>query len=395
MASLPSLSRRLRQLRLTITHTRPSSFLLLLLLLVFHRPLLSLLSSSTPPPATLAIFIQASNFTLLHLPRLLTTLYHPSNHYLLHLDAKIPLSDRHFAIRQLTHARPNVHILPSEPITYAGVTMLVNTINAIETLLSHPWDFFINLSAADYPLVSPVLMRQVLAPLAISSPPPNFLQPQISTHPIFWFRHRRLELVYIDPALWMDSHVPLQDHALYASNVTHPLPPQRFPPLMKTEAWTILHRTFATYAVRSPQARRLQLALSTARASDELYFGTLLTNSMEFNKTLIADAFRFIHWQSNGKLQSRPIFLDDLFENNRTLTKNVETMIEESGALFARKFHQPDSNILDWVDRLAQGEEDVFPEIRLRAMRWKIRVRERIECAMRERANVGKCMPHR
>ena len=51
----------------------------------------------------------------------------------------------------------NVHMITkANMVTYRGPTMVANTLHACAILLkkSRDWDWFINLSASDYPLVT-------------------------------------------------------------------------------------------------------------------------------------------------------------------------------------------------------------------------------------------------
>nr|DAD25864.1 TPA_asm: hypothetical protein HUJ06_027332 [Nelumbo nucifera] len=96
------------------------------------------------------------------LRRVLQAVYHPRNYYLLHLDveaspaerlelAKFAKSDR--VLREFN----NVLVVgKANMVTYKGPTMIACTLHAIAILLKQAkeWDWFINLSASDYPLIS-------------------------------------------------------------------------------------------------------------------------------------------------------------------------------------------------------------------------------------------------
>lgn len=82
--------------------------------------------------------------------------------------------------------------------------MLLVTLDCLAALIAHredvPWSFFINLSAADYPLVAPTTLRLVLSLNSVSSV--SFFQAQLATKNTGWFFTRRFSSVYLDPALW-------------------------------------------------------------------------------------------------------------------------------------------------------------------------------------------------
>ena len=94
--------------------------------------------------------------------RLVKALYHPRNHYVLHLDLDASPEERielaMFAKLDPTLAMSaNVYVIgKANLITYMGPSMTASTLHAAAILLrkSRDWDWFINLSASDYPLVT-------------------------------------------------------------------------------------------------------------------------------------------------------------------------------------------------------------------------------------------------
>jgi len=125
--------------------------------------------SPTPAPAPakpgtprFAYLISGSKGDLEKLWRTLHALYHPLNHYVVHMDLESPVEERkeiaHRIERQHVFAEVgNVYVIPkSNMVTYRGPTMVSNTLHACAILLkrSKDWDWFINLSASDYPLVT-------------------------------------------------------------------------------------------------------------------------------------------------------------------------------------------------------------------------------------------------
>lgn len=122
----------------------------------------------TPPPPSgtdiprLAYLISGSKGDLNQLWRSLFALYHPRNIYVLHLDLESPEEEREELVaRAANHSLftkvGNVHVIKkANIISYRGPTMVANTLHACAVLLkkSKDWDWFINLSASDYPLVT-------------------------------------------------------------------------------------------------------------------------------------------------------------------------------------------------------------------------------------------------
>jgi len=89
-------------------------------------------------------------------------MYHPHNRYVVHLDLESSAKERadlfEFVMNHELFKRfENVKMITkANLITYRGPTMVANTLHAAAILLKEcgDWDWFINLSASDYPLVT-------------------------------------------------------------------------------------------------------------------------------------------------------------------------------------------------------------------------------------------------
>lgn len=96
------------------------------------------------------------------LKRVLQAVYHPRNYYLLHLDLEASDSERlelvKYAKSEIVFREfKNVMVVgKADLVTYKGPTMIACTLHGIAVLLkwAKNWDWFINLSASDYPLMS-------------------------------------------------------------------------------------------------------------------------------------------------------------------------------------------------------------------------------------------------
>ena len=115
-----------------------------------------------PPPPRLAYLISGSRGEHKMVRRALLALYHPYNQYVVHLDAESSAEERldlfNFVKNCSTFVQfGNVRMITkANLVTYRGPTMVSNTLHAAAVLLkdSGEWDWFINLSASDYPLVT-------------------------------------------------------------------------------------------------------------------------------------------------------------------------------------------------------------------------------------------------
>lgn len=116
-------------------------------------------SSSVP---RLAYLISGSAGDGESLKRTLKALYHPLNKYVVHLDLEAPANERMELINYVKNEElfvkvGNVRMIRrSNLVTYRGPTMVCNTLHAAAILLKQggDWDWFINLSASDYPLLT-------------------------------------------------------------------------------------------------------------------------------------------------------------------------------------------------------------------------------------------------
>jgi hypothetical protein len=121
---------------------------------------------ASPPPGAavprLAYLISGSKGDLDRLWRALHALYHPRNQYVVHLDRESPVSERLALAARVANSTVfrragNVHVIRrANMVTYRGPTMVANTLHACAVLLRRggAWDWFINLSASDYPLMT-------------------------------------------------------------------------------------------------------------------------------------------------------------------------------------------------------------------------------------------------
>uniref|UniRef100_A0A453H474 Xylosyltransferase 1 n=1 Tax=Aegilops tauschii subsp. strangulata TaxID=200361 RepID=A0A453H474_AEGTS len=173
----------------------------------------ALSAQARAPPASpprFAYLISGSAGDAGMLRRCLLALYHPRNHYILHLDAEAPDSDRaalaaFVASHPVLAAARNVRVVEkANLVTYRGPTMVTTTLHAAAAFLwgegrgkGADWDWFINLSASDYPLVTQDDMMEVFSELPRDL---NFLD---HTSDIGWKAFARAMPVIIDPALYM------------------------------------------------------------------------------------------------------------------------------------------------------------------------------------------------
>ena len=128
------------------------------------RPVVNYLNTpktSKSYPVSFAYLISGSKGDSGKVKRLIRALYHPGNYYLIHLDYGAPESEHREIVEFVASDSVfgqfgNVWVVGKRNlVTYRGPTMLSTTLHAMAMLLrSCKWDWFINLSASDYPLVT-------------------------------------------------------------------------------------------------------------------------------------------------------------------------------------------------------------------------------------------------
>nr|KJB81884.1 hypothetical protein B456_013G168800 [Gossypium raimondii] len=165
-----------------------------------------------PPPSgpalpRFAYLVSGSKGDLEKLWRTLHALYHPRNQYVVHLDLEAPAVERvTLASRIANHTVfskvGNVYMITkANMVTYRGPTMVANTLHACAIHLnrSKNWDWFINLSASDYPLVTQDDLIDAFSDLNRNL---NFIE---HTSQLGWKADKRAMPLIIDPGLYMST----------------------------------------------------------------------------------------------------------------------------------------------------------------------------------------------
>ncbi|NP_001309203.1 Beta-glucuronosyltransferase GlcAT14A [Zea mays] len=291
-------------------------------------------------PVTFAYLISASTGDASRAARLLAALYHPGNSYLLHLDREAP-AEEHRRLAELVSGRGvyaragNVWIVGRPNlVTYRGPTMLTTTLHAVAVLLRlrRRWDWFINLSASDYPLVTQDDLMEAFAGLPRDL---NFIQ---HTSHLGWKIKKRARPVILDTALYEDGRAELIRPVNISTNL------RRLPTAFKLftgSAWTMLSRAFAEYVTMGWDdnlPRTLLLYHANIVSSPEFYFQTVACNSRRFRNATVNHDLHFIRWDTPPK--QHPLYLT---------ARDYRRMLL-SGAAFARKFRDGDP-VLDRIDR--------------------------------------------
>ncbi|KAJ8643127.1 hypothetical protein MRB53_004875 [Persea americana] len=313
---------------------------------VFVESKLTISPTSSNPLPRLAYLISGSAGDGENLRRTLKALYHPLNWYVLHLDLESSPGERlelvEFVKKEPIFTRfGNVRVVVrANLVTYRGPTMVANTLHAAAILLKEGgvWDWFINLSASDYPLVT---QDDLLHTMSGFPRHLNFIE---HTSDIGWKEYQRAKPVIIDPGLYntkkSDVYWVTEKRSV----------PSAFR-LFTGSAWMMLSRPFIEFCIWGWDnlPRTILMYYANFLSSPEGYFHTVICNAPEFRNTTVNHDLHFISWDNPPKQHPHFLNLDD-----------YQKMVD-SNAPFARKFDGNDPAVLDKIDKeLLDRDADGF-----------------------------------
>ncbi|GAB4843697.1 hypothetical protein Ancab_013661 [Ancistrocladus abbreviatus] len=288
---------------------------------------------SLPSPPSIAYFISGSSGDLSRIFRLLLSIYHPNNVYLLHLDPFAPQSDRdNLALRvhsvPIFRAAQNVHVIGKADFAYPkGSSPISSVLRGASILLrlSSNWDWFINLSAGDYPLVTQDDLLHIFSFL------PKDLNFVNHTSYIGWAESRRLKPIIVDPGLYLSQKTGMF-HATQKREL-----PNAFQ-MFTGSSMSVLNRKFVEFCILGTEnlPRTLLMYLANTPSSLVHYFPTILCNS-QFKTTTVNHSLVYATFDKPSKVEPLPVSVYD-FED-----------IVQSGSAFATQFPLNDP-VLDRID---------------------------------------------
>ncbi|KAK9920684.1 hypothetical protein M0R45_029232 [Rubus argutus] len=269
------------------------------------------------------------------LKRLLQAVYHPRNYYLLHLDLEASAAERfelakYVKSESVIRAFRNAMVVgEADLVTAKGPTMLASTLHAIAILLKRTehWDWFINLSASDYPLMSQDDLLHIFSYLPRDL---NFLE---HSGNIGWKESQRARPIIIDPGLYHTKK-----SGVFWANERRSMPASF--KLFMGSTWVVLTRSFLEFSVLGWDnlPRTLLMYFTNFLSSPEGYFHTVICNHKDYQNTTVNHDLHYLRWDSPPKLN--PV--------NLTL-EHYNDMIQV-GAPFAGTFARDDP-VLDKIDK--------------------------------------------
>ncbi|XP_042500831.1 beta-glucuronosyltransferase GlcAT14A-like [Macadamia integrifolia] len=266
--------------------------------------------------------------------RLLLAVYHPRNRYLLHLEPDASKEEREKlveAVRAVPAIRAfgNVDVIGKpDPVTYMGSSNIAATLRAAAILLrvDSGWDWFITLSAMDYPLLTQDDLSHVFSTVRREL---NFID---HTSDLGWKEFQRVQPIVVDPGIYLARRTQI-----FQATQKRPTPDAfKF---FTGSPWVILSRAFLEFCVLGWDniPRTLLMYFTNVLIPQEGYFHSVVCNSPEFRNTTVNSDLRYMIWDNPPRME--PHYLN---------ATDYDLMVQ-SGAAFARQFHK-DDRVLDIVD---------------------------------------------
>ncbi|XP_037410948.1 beta-glucuronosyltransferase GlcAT14A-like [Triticum dicoccoides] len=266
--------------------------------------------------------------------RLLLAVYHPRNQYLLHLSADAPEAERLELAAAVARAAPAIAAFGNVDVvgrpaagTPMGSSGLAATLRAAAALLrlDAEWDWFVTLSAADYPLLTQDDLIHVFSSV------PRHLNFIDHTSDIGWKESQRVQPVIVDAGIY------LAGRNQFFQSTEKRATPDGFK-FFTGSPWVILNRRFIEYCIFGWEnlPRTLLMYFTNVMLPLEGYFHSVACNS-DFRNFTVNNDLRYVAWDDPPQMEPR--FLN--------ITHYEE--IVESGVPFARKFREKEY-LLDKID---------------------------------------------
>ncbi|CAI8600840.1 unnamed protein product [Vicia faba] len=329
-----------------IIPTLTISLLLFLLLILFPHPKPSSSSLSSknlnfttnfnlPNLPKFAYLLTGTKGEVSQLKRVLQATYHPRNYYLLHLDLEASDAERLEVAKYVKSERVfgafrNVMVVgKGDLVTYKGPSMIASTLHSVALFLKkvHDWDWFVNLSASDYPLFS---QDDLLHIFSFMPRDMNFIE---HTSNMGWKEFQRARPIIIDPGLY-HSRVS----SVYYAKEKRSLPSSF--KLFTGSEWVVLTKPFLEFCVWGWDnlPRTLLMYYTNFLSSNEGYFHTVICNHKDYQNTTVNHDLRYLKWDNPPKQHPLSLKLEHFKD------------MALSGAPFARRFDKDDP-VLDKIDK--------------------------------------------
>ncbi|XP_076890422.1 beta-glucuronosyltransferase GlcAT14B-like [Bidens hawaiensis] len=250
-------------------------------------------------PPVLAYWIYGSSGDGQRILRVLKAVYHPRNQYLLLLDASSSLDERtDLALSVQSHpvfsVFDNVDVIGrSYAVNQMGGSGLAALLHASALLLklSTTWDWFIPLSASDYPLFTQDDILHAFTSLPRDLNFVHFANTSTSDE------DGRVKQVVVDPSIYERKSSPI----FYGKEGRNA--PNTFK-ILAGSPWVILSRSLIEFCVEGWDnfPRKLLMYMSNLVSPLEFYFQTVICNTPAFHNTTVDNDLRYHVMSRNESL---------------------------------------------------------------------------------------------
>ena len=181
----------------------------------------------------------------------------------------------------------NVYLLSPREVDYMGFNLLMLDIAAMRTLLNLKnrkhvdWDYFINLSATEYPLISLRKMENIL----LASYGNNFIDMWCPYNLAPKYKKNRIDLFHLPESMKTIKEYNRKKH--------HPVPDSA---LVLGSFYVIITRKFCQHLFSSTKMIELLTFMPGVKIPDELFFSTAISSSKHFLCTHVNTNFRYTNW---------------------------------------------------------------------------------------------------
>lgn len=289
-------------------------------------------------PARIFYLLQLHGRAVQQILRLFRAIYNPSHFYYLHVDA---YSDYlHHSLLPLEAKYKNVVLARDRYRTmWGGISLLEMVLSAMREALwgvDWEWDYFINLSGADFPLRTNEQLTQLLA----AQIGENFLKSNKGKLDEF-IRKQGIDQSFIqcDDHMWNIGHRKLPEGIVMDGG----------------SDWVILHRDFIRYVLTTDNVivTGLETIYKHTLLPVESYFHTIIRNSI-YCHMHVKDSLRLVNWNHKlgCKCQYKHIVDWCSCSPNNIRIGQLRKLIDQPNYLvFARKFESiVDNAILNTLE---------------------------------------------
>jgi len=269
--------------------------------------------------------------------RLFKAIYHSDNAYVIHIDKRSGEA-LHAEIKEFLSAYPNTTILKSERALWGGYSLVDAELRGMKELLKmdQKWEFFINLSAQDFPLKSQTDIHAFLK----QHPGKDFIKLSDQTN------------VRPDTLHRIENYVTESHDEILSEPVQKRTFLEGVTPYIGNQ-WMIVSRRFCNFVCHNAEVDRFKDFYRNTLIADEGFFQTVMMNT-SYKPMLVNDDKRTIDWVPMGTIKLRP----------RDFTAKDAKYLMASSGLFARKFdEQVDADILSILEANLTAPSSFAPNV--------------------------------